>query len=155
MKYSEEQLKKWMVPLTETENARAKNTISMIKSAIDEEPSLSGIDIEIFLQGSYANNTNIRGNSDVDVCVMCKSTFFYDCAEGMKASDYGIIPGTLDFSDFKQRVLSAIKRKFGLDAVTVGNKSIKIKSNTYHVDADVVPAFMYKNYARIKNKRNI
>lgn len=153
MRYTEEQLKKWTAPLSETENTSAKNTIAMIKSAIDAAPDLNDIDIEIFLQGSYANNTNIRGNSDVDVCVMCRSTFYYACADGMQAVDYGIIPGTIEFSDYKRRVLNAIKRKFGYDTVTIGNKSIKIKSNTYHVDADVVPAFMYKDYKRINSKR--
>lgn len=37
--------------------------------------------------------------------------------------------------------------KFGSGNVTVGNKSIKIKSNSYRVQADVVPAFQYRNYS--------
>lgn len=152
MRYTEEQLKKWTAPLSKTEDDRAKNTVVMIKSAINSSTELKGIDIEVFLQGSYANNTNIRGNSDVDVCVMCKSTFYYSLVEGLQASDYGIVPGSISFHDYKGRVLRAIKAKFGSDTVTVGNKSIKIKSNSYHVNADVVPAFMYKNYARIGSK---
>ncbi len=36
--------------------------------------------------------------------------------------------------------------KFGEDSIIVGNKSIKIKSNTYHVEADAVPSFQYRNY---------
>lgn len=152
MKYTEEQLKEWTAPLSDTEDNRAKNAITMIKSAIDSSTELKRIDIEVFLQGSYANNTNIRGNSDVDVCVMCKSTFYYSLVEGLQASDYGIIPGSISFHDYKERVLRAIKAKFGHDKVVVGNKSIKIKSNSYHVNADVVPAFMFKDYSRIGSK---
>lgn len=48
MRYTEEQLKKWTAPLSETENTSSKNTIAMIKSAIDAAPDLNDIDIEIF-----------------------------------------------------------------------------------------------------------
>src|SRR5438128_11790793 len=33
---------------------------------------------QIFLQGSYANTTNIYGDSDVDVVVLYKTVFHYD-----------------------------------------------------------------------------
>lgn len=71
MKYTEQQLINWTAPLSATEDNRAQQTISMIKSTIDLATNLNGIDIKVFLQGPYANNTNVRNNSDVDVCVMC------------------------------------------------------------------------------------
>ena len=153
MKYTEQQLINWTAPLSDAEDNRAQQTISMIKSAIDSATSLNDIDIEVFLQGSYANNTNVRNNSDVDVCVMCKSTFFASYPDGLDDSNYGFSEGTIEFRDFKNRVLEALKNKFGPYSVTVGNKSVKIQSNTYHVDADVVPAFMYRDYRRIDSRK--
>jgi len=44
----------------------------------------------------------------------------------------------------------SVKRKFVND-VKRGNKSIKIRSNTTRVDADVVPAFEYRIYTGSKN----
>lgn len=143
MKYTEQQLINWTAPLSDTENERAKQTIRMIKSAIDTAESLKGIDVEVFLQGSYANNTNVRNNSDVDVCVMCSSTFFSAYPDGLDRKLYGFTEGSVSFHEYKRYVLEALRTKFGQDTISVGNKSIKIKSNTYHVDADVVPAFMY------------
>lgn len=152
MKYTEQQLINWTAPLSDTENEHAKQTIRMIKSAIDTAESLTGIDVEVFLQGSYANNTNVRNNSDVDVCVMCASTFFSAYPDGMDRDSYGFSEGSVSFHDYKKYVLDALRTKFGRDTISVGNKSIKIKSNTYHVDADVVPAFMYRDYMRLDSK---
>ena len=51
MKYSEETLKSWTAPLSETEEQRAENTIKMIRSAIDASDELKVMDIEVFTQG--------------------------------------------------------------------------------------------------------
>lgn len=39
----------------------------MVKEAINEDEKLKLKAIEIFGQGSYANNTNVRLNSDIDI----------------------------------------------------------------------------------------
>ena len=75
MKYSETTLQTWTVPLSSTEEERVENTIKMIKDAIRSHNELSLMTYEIFAQGSYANNTNVRQNSDIDICVMLTSTF--------------------------------------------------------------------------------
>ena len=75
MKYSEQTLQKWTAPLSQTEEQRANNAIKMIKTAINENENLKSMEIEVFTQGSYANNTNVRAESDVDVCVMLKDIF--------------------------------------------------------------------------------
>ena len=60
MRYSENTLQSWTNPLSETEESRVKNTIRMIRDAIQSKDELSNVEFEIFAQGSYANNTNIR-----------------------------------------------------------------------------------------------
>lgn len=75
MRYSEDTLQRWTAPLSSTEEDRVQNTVRMIKDAVTSYAKLSGCEKEIFAQGSYANNTNVRQNSDVDICIMLKSTF--------------------------------------------------------------------------------
>jgi tRNA nucleotidyltransferase (CCA-adding enzyme) len=43
-------------------------------------------DITMYLQGSYKNSTNIRGDSDVDLVVLLNSTFLYDTS-GLTADE--------------------------------------------------------------------
>lgn len=151
MKYTEDNLKTWAAPLSETESTRVENTIRMIKDAIKSSTKLSNLDIEVFVQGSYANNTNVRQNSDVDICVMLSSTFYCEYVTGKTRSDYGHIKGSIEYETYKSYILDAIREKFGYDNIKLGNKSLKIQSNTYHVNADVVPAFQYKNYQIINS----
>ena len=146
MKYFESTLQSWTAPLSKSEENRAENTIKMIRSAIDANAELKTMDIEVFIQGSFANNTNVRTESDVDVCVMLRSTFFYDLPKGQLAVDYGITPGSIAFQRYRDLVKRALQDKFGSSYVTDGNKSLKIRENTYHVQADVVPAFQYRLY---------
>lgn len=146
MKYSESTLALWTRPASDTEEQKMENTINMIKSAIDSSKELEDLTIEIFVQGSYANNTNVRTSSDVDVCVMLKSTFYDEYPDGKNRRDYGFVEGTISFDEYKRRVKTAIENKFGKATVTEGNKSLKIRSNSYHVNADVVVAFMLKDY---------
>ena len=149
MKYSEETLKNFTAPASDTEDGKIENSIRMIKEAIDNDSNFENLKYEVFVQGSYANNTNVKADSDVDVCVMLKSTFFTEYPEGKTDADYGFTKGTISYDTYKTYVINAIINKFGRENVTIGNKSIKIKSNTYHVEADVVPAFLLKNYRSI------
>lgn len=146
MKYSESTLQAWTTPLSSTEEKRAENTISMIKSAIRENADLKSLNIEVFIQGSFANNTNVRSESDVDVCVMLKSSFFYELPPGKSATDYDIAPATITFQRYRDLVKKALQDKFGTSYVIDGNKSLKVNENTYHVQADVVPAFQFRRY---------
>lgn len=146
MRYSEDTLNNWTAPLTKTEEQRAENTIKMIQNAINANYELKAMNIEVFTQGSFANNTNVRSESDVDVVVMLKSTFFDEYPEGIDRSYYGFVPGSVTFDHYRELVKSALKDKFGISYITDGNKSIKVHENTYHVNADVVPAFQYRNY---------
>ena len=153
MKYSEQTLQSWTAPASDTEKQKQDNAYSMIKSAIDECAELEELTIEVFVQGSYANNTNIRVDSDVDVCVMLKSTFFTEYPDGKNDGDYGFYKGTILYEEYKRRVKKAIVSKFGAENVTTGNKSIKIRSNSYRVNADVVVAFLLKNFRVLNSTR--
>jgi hypothetical protein len=146
MRYSEKTLMSWTAPLSKAEDDRAENTIKMVTEAIKENDELKGMDIEVFTQGSFANNTNVRSDSDVDVCVMLKDVFHCEYAKGKTGRDYNFSNSSFTFDRYRSLVKSALQEKFNADYVHDGNKSLKINENTYHVQADVVPAFQLRNY---------
>jgi hypothetical protein len=151
MKYAEETLNYWTSPLSQTEEQRVENTVRMIKDAVNSYDKLSACTMETFAQGSYANNTNVRQNSDVDICVMLTSTFFCNYVDGKTDMDYGFTTGSTSYADYKSYMIQALVAKFGNNAVTIKNKSINIEANSYHVNADIVPAFQYRDYKIINS----
>jgi len=145
-KFSEQTLRSWEKPASENEEQRISNAIKMIKDAINSSENLKDRrnNIEIFIQGSYANNTNVRSNSDVDVCVMIKKPFFSSYPDGWEKEDYGFIKGNYGFNSFRLDLLNALNNKFS--DVEIGNKSLKLPSNSYRVETDAIPTFQYRNY---------
>ncbi len=145
-KFSEQTFDNWRKPASETEEQRISNAISMIKDAISASDKLKDKEIEIFVQGSYANNTNVRANSDVDVCVILKDTFYSEYPDGKSRDDYGFTAGTNNFDTYRSDLIKALNDKYGKDNIIPGNKSIKITETSYRVEADAVPSFQYRNY---------
>jgi len=108
----------------------------------------------VFPQGSYRNRTNVKADSDVDVCVLCDETIFYELPQGMTVADVSItVPASYPYPRFKNEVESALRSYFGADYVTRGNKAFDIHENTYRVDADVVPCFEYRWYRQDRTFR--
>ena len=152
MKYTENTLQSWTVPLSETEENRVKNTIRMIDDAIRTKDALANEEIEIFTQGSYANNTNVRQNSDIDVCIMLKSYFYTNYEDGVCSADFGYTDGGPSFNEFRELIMDALEDKFGSNNVNSRNKCIDVRANSYHVNADVVPAIQYRDYKIIHSR---
>jgi hypothetical protein len=129
----------------------AKQTHESIRNALTTQNSpIEDKNFEIYLQGSYKNDTNIRGDSDVDVVVQLNQTFQYDLSalsDDQKETfhkTYG--NATYLWADFRKDVLQALQDYFGKPAVTEGNKSIKIKASSGRLPADVIPCLEYRKY---------
>jgi len=144
--YNNEQLANWQQPISGSEDETIKNVVSMVRDAINASSDLKDFDIEVFLQGSYANNTNVKQNSDVDINVCLKTTFYYKLPEGRTKDQYNISDSSYSYLTFKTAVYNAMVAKFGRENVQRKNKCIHIKENTYHHEADVVPTFEYRKY---------
>jgi tRNA nucleotidyltransferase (CCA-adding enzyme) len=43
----------------------------MIREAVKEHSVFDGVDLDVYAKGSYANNTNVKADSDVDIAVQC------------------------------------------------------------------------------------
>lgn len=118
----------------------------MIKVAVVADPALAIRSLQAFPQGSYRNRTNVRQDSDVDVCVLCEDTFYYDLPPGVSARDVGIMPAAYKFDNYKNDVGRALVNKFGSTNIRRGNKAFDINENTSRVDADAAPCFVYRLY---------
>lgn len=142
----EEQLRSWAQSPSKTETERMENAEQMVRNAIDASQTLSLRDIKVFAQGSYRNRTNIPRESDVDVGVLCKDTFYYDLPDGFTKEQFSISPATYHYPEFKNDVQKALSDYFGAGSVTRGSKAFDIKETSYHVDADVAPFFEHRRY---------
>jgi len=142
----EEVFTAWSQPPGKTEEERCDRAERMIKQAIETDHTLQTKTIRTFSQGSYRNRTNVRQDSDVDVCVLCEDAFFYDLPAGVSESSIGIVPANYHFDSYKNDVERALISKFGRGSVWRGNKAFDVNKNTGRVDADVAPCFAYRRY---------
>jgi hypothetical protein len=146
----EETFRRWKNPSSDTEASKMENAGSMIRDAIRECHVLAKRTIEIFPQGSYRNNTNVRQDSDVDICVRCMDTCGNDFSQvpGLTMEGVGMIPATYLYPQFKNEVEAALVAKFGEKGVTRGPKAFDVHANGYRVDADVVAVIEHRRYYR-------
>lgn len=135
----------WAKPPGQTEQDKCDNAVIGVKKAIAANDKLSSI-AEVFSQGSYRARTNVRQNSDVDICVCHKISFFPEYPDGKTDVDYGNVNAALPFIEFKNLVEKALVNYFGQGSVKRGNKAFDIHENTYRIDADVVAAFKHRRY---------
>lgn len=143
----EDKFKSWASPPSESEQTRCNNAEQSIRKAIGLGKLVDKATIKVFPQGSYLNRTNVRLNSDVDICVLCTSSLFYDLPEGKTPKDFGItVPAKYPYSEFKPDVEGALVSYFGRPSVRTGNKAFEIHANTYRVDSDAVACFEYRLY---------
>ena len=137
----------------------AKQTHESIRYALNSHKWPTGVNFEVYLQGSYRNTTNIRGDSDVDVVTQLNSTFQSDLS---KLSDYeqklhnATYPNaTYLWRNFRADVIAALRNHYGHSAVDdTGNKSLKVAEGSNRLPADVVACIQYRKYKHFKSKNN-
>lgn len=89
-RYSEETLNTWRKPPSDTEETKLSNIERMVKHCINDDAVLNSMNIKIFGQGSYVNDTNVRLNSDVDLNVQYVDGFYFDLPPGTTRGDFGL-----------------------------------------------------------------
>lgn len=146
MYVSESTLSFWARGPSATEAEKCENAERVVRGALAADPTLSRLDISVFAQGSYRARTNVRADSDVDICVRFNETFFCDYPPGESDATCGNTTPSLYYHEFKNYVHQALVARFGQRGVTRGNKAFDVHANTYRIDADVVPVFGYRRY---------
>lgn len=148
MAIPESQLKTWA---NQGAITTAKSTADSVKNALNSYSGWpSGIKFEVYLQGSYKNSTNIRGDSDIDVVTQLNSTFYSNLSDDKKRT-LGITPAYYSWSKFRIDVLKALQTYYGQTQITEGNKTLKLKANNGRLPADVVVCSKFRKYKTVNN----
>ena len=140
MPIPEAQLERWSHQGAVT---TAKQTHESIRNALKQYKPLKGLDFEVYLQGSYKNSTNIRGDSDVDVVVQLNSAFRSNLTEEQERV-FRFTNASYGWWDFRDDVLKALRCYYGTGKVREGRKSLKVQ--TPYLPADVVVCIQYRKY---------
>lgn len=146
-KFTEDQLTSYTKPPSKTEETKLKNSESSVRDAISSNEKLKKKSTETFGQGSYANNTNVRLNSDIDINVCYTGGFFYTLPKEKTKEELGLTnPATYTYTEFKDDVEQALVDKFGRSDVKRNDKCITIVANSTRIETDVVPTWEYRRF---------
>ncbi len=144
----ETKLAQWRQPPSENEKEKIERTLRMIREAIAASSELKDV-LEVRLQGSFYNNTNVPGESDVDVRLMYANRFQYNVNNAVAgvahSRQFTPYVGPADM-DLKASIRVALEAKFGRGAIAFTGKCFKIRASTARVDADVILAYPYYDY---------
>ena len=146
MALTEQQIQNWSRALTETENDKCVKTVASIRKVLEDH---FGSKVKVFLQGSYANSTNVRQDSDVDIVVCYDNAYYSDISsltdQQKVVHNQNWVAHGYEFSTFKNDVESLLRANFP-NSVTRKEKCLTISENTYRVSADVIPCFTHKRF---------
>lgn len=147
----ETQLDAWSKVGSQTQS---KDTYATIRNGLDDKDAPYAGKVDIFLQGSYGNDTNVYGkDSDVDVVMKSERAYFRDLSRltaSERAAYDAAAEGAPDypFATFKVDVIRILKKKFGADVDTGGKKAVKIKPNGNRRSADVLICQNFRRYSQ-------
>lgn len=146
-KFSETNFDAWRKPASDNEEFKLETARKLVKKALGSNVALSKINYEIFGQGSYANDTNVRLNSDIDLNVIYSDEAYFSLPDGKTAGDYNIkLSNILSFDEYKNTIEQALINEFGRQYVKRENKCIRVLASDSRVECDVVPTFEYYRY---------
>jgi len=156
---SEQILRQWASAPTVTKYKHAYEEVRkalekyLPSEALKSNASISSANFQVYLQGSYANGTSIKEDSDVDIIVELKDVLFSYDVDSLTQEEintfHTIYPNTSSYSFkmFKNDVYNSLKTYFG-EKVKFAPKSLKIPGDTLNVSADVVACFEHRKYER-------
>ena len=156
MAIPEAQLTTWSSQGAITSSA---STYATIKRALEDDAAkYTSRNFEVFLQGSYGNDTNIYAESDVDVVICYNGAYYKDLdqlSDAEKVAYNAAHTGGASYSydDFKKHVETALRDAFG-DDVKPGTKAINIQARSARRSADVIVAFEHRRYYRYVSDDN-
>jgi hypothetical protein len=148
----ESQLNTWSSQGSITQSAV---TYSIIRNALEVDDAGYRLQsFDVFLQGSYGNDTNIFAESDVDIVIQLGSAFIYDLdllaspeKELAKSSMDKLANATYGWHEFYRDVTAALIQSFG-SAVEPGPKAIRVKAGGSRRNADVLVGVNYRRFAK-------
>jgi predicted nucleotidyltransferase len=137
MPIPESQLETWS---RQGEAKTLKDTHESVRNALKAYDWPSDVEYEVYLQGSYKNDTNIRGDSDVDIVVQLNSISRSNLLEDREINSKLIIVSDA----WREVVLKVLRNRYGYSKVSEGRKALKVE--TSYLPADVVVCLQYRKY---------
>jgi hypothetical protein len=134
-------------------------TYQSIKNVLEHSAApYSSRRVDSFLQGSYCNDTNIRGDTDVDVVLRTRALFHYNIdalPEPQKAEFKRVYPNPAEYrlSDLRKDVVNWLSQQYGGDLDTSGKKALRLRRNGNRRSADILLVAPHKRYTRYVGAR--
>jgi hypothetical protein len=130
----------------------SKETYATVKLALEaKDTGYASKNYNVFLQGSYGNDTNIFKESDVDVVICLDSIFTYDLSNlpPEQKQKFTAVHGAAPYTHkhFREDVLAALYARFG-GHVKPGTKAVMIEPLHKRRKADVLVATQHRKYNR-------
>lgn len=169
MKYNEDFYKKLSQPISQTEDDKCRRAIDKVVEALKADGwtrinqrvkydfvgesetaykttlKYDNKEARIIIQGSYANGTNVRKESDVDVAVILTSSFRDKYRDSISRENYGFVSATYGLDEFREDIYASLDR-YLKNSVEKKCKSIKVDESSNTVSSDVVPAIQRRDY---------
>ena len=149
----EDKLARWTGPSSDSEKDKQDRTERMVRQAIDAHPPFSSCSLKVYAKGSYANNTNVRSDSDVDIAVECTDVFYWEESEPGNRTPGASYSGKWTPDALRTELSSALRAKFPGQVDNSGSTAIQINSSSARVDADVVPCFSFRYYLKYGERK--
>ena len=157
----EDTLRSWVKPPSDHEDSKRDKTETEIKRALSASSRLQSVQYKVYAKGSYANNTNVRLDYDVDIAVECTEFCYHDVSPGARSQkaeidaqfhtydkDYGL-------RAFKDDIEAALVDFYGRSAVQRGNFALRVREKKTTLPADVVPCCTFKSVTNIDRRGNL
>lgn len=138
-------------PASPTEDDERDRTLDQVRNAIQRADDIPS-SVRVYAKGSYANNTNVKRDADVDIAVEWNNTikvFTWGDTAGMTPEQLGYTPAHESMTPhaFRGLVEKALIDGVGADRVNSSpNKCIGVLKTPLTLDADVVPCFAMNRY---------
>lgn len=147
MGISEAQLETWSA---QGKTGQFTDTYNSIRGNLtaDSAPYPIG-DCEVFLQGSYGNDTNVWGDSDVDIVLKHNGAFYYDISslgEQQQQAFKAAFPTNAAYGYPKFRADAVRWIETAYDGVQVGKKALFVPGNNARRNADVLICQQFRRY---------
>jgi len=117
----------------------------MVKEAVKSHP-FGDCRLTVYAKGSYANNTNVKADSDVDIAIQCHNVEYWKEEEPGAHPPSTTYTGIWTPAKLRAEVTAALKAKFPGEVDESGATALTVRSSSARVDADVVPCFDYRYY---------
>jgi hypothetical protein len=147
MSIPEAQLETWAKQGPTAQFTATYNTISAVLNDSSSPYYLKSF--SVFLQGSYKNDTNVYGDSDVDVVMRLDEIFYTDLQflsdDEKRRFEAQRTPGSYSLAEFRTAVIGWLTRKYGND-VQPGTKAVFINGSGARRNADVLVCAKLRRY---------